>query len=190
MIVPSQEIFQSNPIRCCRLCLLSRAHADRILSTYERFSSKPWSCRRRRLAANEALESNYRYAAGSFRHACKMGLEGIVSKRLGSRYRSGRLPDRLKLKNPAAPAVRREAEEDWGGERDHAQFGGHHSCGGYCHDIRAASRCACKKAETPRRRPDATAPSLDGRTLGRMRTCGFDYLQYDGLGTPYGPYCP
>ena len=32
-------------------------------------------------------------------------------------------------------------------------------------------------------------PSLDGRTLGRMRTCGFDYLQYDGLGVPYGPYC-
>ncbi len=25
-----------------------------------------------------------------FEHACKMGLEGIVSKRLGSRYRSGR----------------------------------------------------------------------------------------------------
>jgi ATP-dependent DNA ligase len=25
-----------------------------------------------------------------FRHACKLGLEGIVSKRLGSRYRSGR----------------------------------------------------------------------------------------------------
>ena len=33
------------------------------------------------------------------------------------------------------------------------------------------------------------APSLDGRTLGRMRTCGFDYLQYDGMGTPTGPYC-
>jgi bifunctional non-homologous end joining protein LigD len=49
-----------------------------------------------------------------FRHACKMGLEGIVSKRLGSRYRSGRSPDWLKFKNPAAPAVRREAEEDWG----------------------------------------------------------------------------
>jgi len=42
-----------------------------------------------------------------FRHACKMGLEGIVSKRLGSRYRSGRSPDWLKMKNPAAPAVRR-----------------------------------------------------------------------------------
>ena len=49
-----------------------------------------------------------------FRHACKMGLEGIVSKRLGSRYRSGRSPDWLKFKNPEAPAVRREAEEDWG----------------------------------------------------------------------------
>jgi len=49
-----------------------------------------------------------------FRHACKMGLEGIVSKRLGSRYRSGRSPDWLKMKNPAAPAVKREAEEDWG----------------------------------------------------------------------------
>jgi bifunctional non-homologous end joining protein LigD len=49
-----------------------------------------------------------------FRHACKMGLEGIVSKRLGSRYRSGRSPDWLKFKNPAAPAVKREAEEDWG----------------------------------------------------------------------------
>src|SRR5262245_11704739 len=49
-----------------------------------------------------------------FRHACKLGLEGIVSKRLGSRYRSGRSADWLKMKNPAAPAVKREAEEDWG----------------------------------------------------------------------------
>jgi hypothetical protein len=28
-----------------------------------------------------------------FAHACKLGAEGIVSKRLGSRYRSGRSPD-------------------------------------------------------------------------------------------------
>jgi bifunctional non-homologous end joining protein LigD len=47
-------------------------------------------------------------------HACKMGLEGIVSKRKDSMYRSGRSPDWLKMKNPAAPAVKREAEEDWG----------------------------------------------------------------------------
>jgi ATP-dependent DNA ligase len=48
-----------------------------------------------------------------FAHACKMGLEGIVSKR-SSPYRSGRSEDWLKSKNPEAPAVKREAEEDWG----------------------------------------------------------------------------
>jgi bifunctional non-homologous end joining protein LigD len=48
-----------------------------------------------------------------FRHACKLGLEGIVSKRKSSPYRSGRSPDWLKMKNPDAPAVKREAEEDW-----------------------------------------------------------------------------
>ena len=48
-----------------------------------------------------------------FAHACKMGLEGIVSKRKDSAYRSGRSPDWLKMKNPDAPAVTREAEEDW-----------------------------------------------------------------------------
>jgi bifunctional non-homologous end joining protein LigD len=49
-----------------------------------------------------------------FAHACKLGLEGIVSKRKGSRYRSGRSPDWMKSKNPDAPAVMREVEEDWG----------------------------------------------------------------------------
>ena len=60
---------------------------------------------------NEHLE--HPEGAAVFQHACKMGLEGIVSKRLGSRYRSGRSPDWLKFKNPDAPAVKREAEEDW-----------------------------------------------------------------------------
>ncbi len=49
-----------------------------------------------------------------YREACKLGCEGIVSKRLGSPYRSGRSPHWVKIKNPKAPAVRREAEEDWG----------------------------------------------------------------------------
>jgi ATP-dependent DNA ligase len=48
-----------------------------------------------------------------FRHACKLGFEGIVSKRLGSPYVSGRSRHWIKSKNPAAPAVKREAEEDW-----------------------------------------------------------------------------
>ncbi len=49
-----------------------------------------------------------------FRHACKLGLEGIVSKRRDSAYRSGRSPDWLKMKNSDAPAVKREEEEEWG----------------------------------------------------------------------------
>jgi bifunctional non-homologous end joining protein LigD len=49
-----------------------------------------------------------------FAHACKLGCEGIVSKRLGSPYRSGRSPHWVKVKNPNAPSVKREAEEDWG----------------------------------------------------------------------------
>jgi bifunctional non-homologous end joining protein LigD len=41
-------------------------------------------------------------------------MEGIVSKRKDSRYVSGRTPHWIKSKNPKAPAVKREAEEDWG----------------------------------------------------------------------------
>ena len=49
-------------------------------------------------------------AAIVFEHACKLGLEGIVSKRRGSRYQSGRSSLWLKSKNPEAPAVRRLVE--------------------------------------------------------------------------------
>jgi bifunctional non-homologous end joining protein LigD len=49
-----------------------------------------------------------------FRHACKLGFEGIVSKRLGTPYVSGRSRHEVKSKNPSVPAVKREAEEDWG----------------------------------------------------------------------------
>ena len=48
-----------------------------------------------------------------FREACKLGCEGIVSKRLGSIYRRGLSTLWIKVKNPNAPAVKREAEEDW-----------------------------------------------------------------------------
>jgi bifunctional non-homologous end joining protein LigD len=51
-----------------------------------------------------------------FEHACKLGLEGIVSKRRDSVYSSGRSPHWIKAKNPNAPAVKREFEEDWSGK--------------------------------------------------------------------------
>jgi bifunctional non-homologous end joining protein LigD len=70
----------------------------------------------RRVGAGVQLNQHLEHEDGEvvFRHACKLGLEGIVSKRLGSLYRSGRSRDWLKFKNPDAPAVKREAEEDWG----------------------------------------------------------------------------
>jgi ATP-dependent DNA ligase len=57
-----------------------------------------------------------------FEHACKLGCEGIVSKRLGSPYRSGRSPHWLKVKNPKALAVTREAEEEGGADREVRAF--------------------------------------------------------------------
>ena len=48
-------------------------------------------------------------ASRVFEHACRLGFEGIVSKRRGSRYQSGRSSDWLKMKNPNAPAAHREA---------------------------------------------------------------------------------
>ena len=39
-----------------------------------------------------------------FQHACKLGCEGIVSKRRRSRYVAGRTEYWLRVKNPTAPA--------------------------------------------------------------------------------------
>jgi bifunctional non-homologous end joining protein LigD len=48
-----------------------------------------------------------------FEHVCRMGLEGIVSKRTDAPYRSGPSKVWLKSKNPLSEAVRREREEEW-----------------------------------------------------------------------------
>jgi bifunctional non-homologous end joining protein LigD len=48
-----------------------------------------------------------------YKHACALGCEGIVSKRLGSPYRAGRAVSWLKIKNPAGPRSRARAEEEW-----------------------------------------------------------------------------
>jgi bifunctional non-homologous end joining protein LigD len=63
------------------------------------------------IVLNEVYEED---GAIVFREACKLGCEGVVSKRLGSPYRSGRSSHWVKVKNPKAPAVKREAEEDGG----------------------------------------------------------------------------
>jgi bifunctional non-homologous end joining protein LigD len=42
-----------------------------------------------------------------FEQACRMGLEGIVSKRRESGYRAGPCKDWIKVKNPKSPAMLR-----------------------------------------------------------------------------------
>jgi bifunctional non-homologous end joining protein LigD len=82
---------------------------------------QPIVARKQRLAAllrgaHSTIVLNEHYdgdGAIVYQHACRLGCEGIVSKRVGSPYKSGRSPHWVKVKNPTAPAVRREAEEDW-----------------------------------------------------------------------------
>jgi bifunctional non-homologous end joining protein LigD len=76
---------------------------------------EPIEDRKRRLAGllrlpHEGIALNEHFAGDGaviFKHACALGCEGIVSKRLGSPYKAGRSPQWLKIKNPDAPAVRR-----------------------------------------------------------------------------------
>ena len=48
-----------------------------------------------------------------FAHACKLGAEGIVSKRVDAPYRSGPHPAWIKVRNPSSLAVQRERSENW-----------------------------------------------------------------------------
>ena len=48
-----------------------------------------------------------------FEHACRLGAEGIVSKKVDGTYRSGPCPVWIKVRNPASVAVQRERSEVW-----------------------------------------------------------------------------
>jgi bifunctional non-homologous end joining protein LigD len=48
-----------------------------------------------------------------FDQACRMGLEGIVSKRLSAAYQSGPSRHWLKIKNPHSLAMVRHREGNW-----------------------------------------------------------------------------
>jgi bifunctional non-homologous end joining protein LigD len=65
---------------------------------------------------HEGIAFNEHYTGDGaiiFKRACALGREGIVSKRLGSPYRSGRATCWVKVMNPTAPAANRLDEEDW-----------------------------------------------------------------------------
>ena len=65
---------------------------------------------RRAIKYGEHLKGN---GASVLDYVCRLGLEGIVSKRVDAPYRSGPSKTWLKSKNPASEAVRREREEEW-----------------------------------------------------------------------------
>jgi len=48
-----------------------------------------------------------------FQQACKMGLEGIVSKRRDRGYKAGPCKDWIKVKNPKSAAMTRAKDIDW-----------------------------------------------------------------------------
>jgi bifunctional non-homologous end joining protein LigD len=48
-----------------------------------------------------------------FAHACRLGAEGIVSKKIDGMYRSGPCRVWIKVRNPASVAVERERSENW-----------------------------------------------------------------------------
>ena len=45
-----------------------------------------------------------------FAHACRLGAEGIVSKKIDSTYRSGRCPVWIKVRNPASICAAERSE--------------------------------------------------------------------------------
>jgi bifunctional non-homologous end joining protein LigD len=48
-----------------------------------------------------------------FAHACRLGAEGIMSKKIGSTYRSGPCRVWIKVRNPACIAVQQDRSEVW-----------------------------------------------------------------------------
>jgi bifunctional non-homologous end joining protein LigD len=48
-----------------------------------------------------------------FAHACRLGGEGIISKKVDGTYRSGPCRIWIKVRNPASTAVQRERSENW-----------------------------------------------------------------------------
>ena len=103
-----------------------------------------------------------------------------------SPYRSGRSP--YWLKNPAAPAVNRDPEQDWGRRTAIMRnLLGITAAAVIATMFVLPADARAKKPKRPAISQTQQVPSLDGRITGRMRTCGFDLLQYDRRGCPTDP---
>jgi bifunctional non-homologous end joining protein LigD len=106
--------------------LHSRTHDDEVqfyafdilVGDGEDLRKLPLTLRRTNLARLLARRGRYfpfRLQQGEigpdlYRHACLLGLEGLVSKRQESTYRAGRSPNWIKVKNRKHPAMARVME--------------------------------------------------------------------------------
>jgi bifunctional non-homologous end joining protein LigD len=94
--------------------------SDLMMLNGENWRSRPWLDRRKRLKRllvrrPLGLAFNDHHVGDGpavFAHAGRMGLEGIVSKRIDAPYRSGKSSTWLKNKKPQAPAALRRFKED------------------------------------------------------------------------------
>jgi bifunctional non-homologous end joining protein LigD len=107
--------------RCCSVSEAMLYAFDLLECDSEDLRGLPLGDRKKRLARLLARrrigivlsEHTAEDGATIFRQACRMGLEGIVSKRLSAPYRSGPSRDWIKVKNPDSPAMIRARETEW-----------------------------------------------------------------------------
>ena len=76
---------------------------------FERKATLKWVLRRSR-GGIQYIDHTQGDGEEMFAAVCKLGLEGMVSKRLTSIYRSGPSKSWLKIKNPKSPAATRAAD--------------------------------------------------------------------------------
>ena len=63
--------------------------------------------------ASQLRRSNEARSLRLFRHACPIGLEGMVCKHRDSPYRAGRQPHWIKVKNRKHPSLDRAKDGNW-----------------------------------------------------------------------------
>jgi bifunctional non-homologous end joining protein LigD len=90
----------------CAFDLLVAGDDIRRQPLIERKKALRWVLRRSH-GGIQYVEHNEGDGGEMFKAICKLGLEGIVSKKLNSPYRSGRTKSWIKVKNPKSPAATR-----------------------------------------------------------------------------------
>jgi bifunctional non-homologous end joining protein LigD len=93
----------------CAFDLLRSGDDIRRQPLIERKRALQWVLRKSREGI-QYVEHTESGGAEMFEAVCKLGLEGIVSKRLNAPYRSGRARSWIKVKNPKAPAATRTVD--------------------------------------------------------------------------------